>query len=101
MGAGVLSVLPHGGAIAPLAYAAWSDLCGPRLVGWDCQHYEVEQQLYDKYACWCDKTSARKAKAIEDAQDLLRSLGQQILQLRGKIATLTAEIAQLAQDRNR
>jgi hypothetical protein len=37
---------------------------------------KVEQQIYDKFACWCEKTTARKAKAIEDAQASLRRLGQ-------------------------
>jgi len=56
-----------------------------------------EQQIYDKYACWCEKTSARKGAAIEKAQDDLRSLGQSILKLKGKVAVLTAEIEELVQ----
>jgi DNA repair exonuclease SbcCD ATPase subunit len=54
-----------------------------------------EQQIYDKYACWCEKTSQRKADDIDQARMDLRMLGQQILKLKGKIATLTAEIAEL------
>jgi len=54
-----------------------------------------EQQIYDKYACWCEKTTARKAAAIEQAQEDLRALGQTILKTKGEIATLAAEIAQL------
>merc|ERR1719329_1687767 len=54
-----------------------------------------EQQIYDKYACWCEKTTKRKAAAIEEAQMQLRALGQQILKLKGRIATLTSEIAEL------
>lgn len=56
-----------------------------------------EQQVYDKYACWCEKTTARKAAAITEAQEELRSLGQTMLTLKGKIATLVSEIEQLAQ----
>jgi chromosome segregation ATPase len=56
-----------------------------------------EQQIYDKYACWCEKTSKRKADDIVEAQLNLRALGQQILTLKGKIATLAAEIAELAE----
>jgi len=56
---------------------------------------KVEQQIYDKFACWCEKTTARKAKAIEDAQDELRRLGQKMLKLKGTIATLAAEIEEL------
>mmetsp|Transcript_39178 Transcript_39178/g.62700 ORF Transcript_39178/g.62700 Transcript_39178/m.62700 type:complete len:714 (+) Transcript_39178:77-2218(+) len=58
---------------------------------------KAEQQIYDKYACWCEKTSARKAQDIVEAQEELRSLGQKILKLKGKIATLAAEIAELTE----
>merc|ERR1719174_165881 len=57
-----------------------------------------EQQIYDKYACWCEKTSTRKANDIVQAQEDLRALGQRILKLKGKIATRTAEIAELTQN---
>merc|ERR1719174_688200 len=57
-----------------------------------------EQQIYDKYACWCEKTSTRKANDIVQAQEDLRSLGQRILKLKGKIATRAAEIAELTEN---
>lgn len=56
-----------------------------------------EQQVYDKFACWCEKTTARKAAAITEAQEELRILGQTMLTLKGKIATIVSEIEQLAQ----
>merc|ERR1719199_1244152 len=59
---------------------------------------KAEQQIYDKYACWCEKTSTRKANDIVQAQEDLRALGQRILKLKGKIATRTAEIAELTQN---
>merc|ERR1719271_1744220 len=59
---------------------------------------KAEQQIYDKYACWCEKTSTRKANDIVQAQADLRSLGQRILKLKGKIATRTAEIAELTEN---
>lgn len=59
---------------------------------------KAEQALYDKYACWCENTAKRKAAAITKAQQDLRSLGQLILTLKGKIAVLTSEIAQLEKD---
>jgi hypothetical protein len=59
---------------------------------------KAEQQIYDKYACWCETTSTRKANDIVQAQEDLRSPGQRILKLKGKIATRTAEIAELTQN---
>jgi len=56
---------------------------------------EAEQLMYDKYACWCQKTSDRKAKAITKAQDDLKGLGQLIIKLKGKVATLMSEVADL------
>lgn len=59
---------------------------------------KVEQRIYDKYACWCEKTSARKAASIEKAQEELKKLGQTILKLKGTAAVLSAEIAELEAD---
>jgi len=58
---------------------------------------KAEQQTYDKYACWCETTSARKASDIVQAQADLRSLGQRILKLKGTVATRAAEIAELTE----
>lgn len=62
------------------------------------QDGKVESQTYDKFACWCEKTTARKASTISEAQDKLRELGQKMLTLKGKVATLMAEIEELTQD---
>jgi len=59
---------------------------------------ETEQKAYDKYACWCDTTTSRKANAIVQAKADLRALGQSILKLKGKVATRNAEIAELNAD---
>jgi len=56
---------------------------------------EAEQLMYDTYACWCLKTSDRKAKAITKAQDDLKDLGQLIIKLKGKVATLMSGVADL------
>jgi len=56
---------------------------------------KAEQQIYDKYACWCEKTSTRKAEHIVTGGEDLRALGQRILKLKGTVATRTAEIAEL------
>lgn len=59
---------------------------------------KAEQKVYDKFACWCEKTTARKAGAIEEAKTRIEELSQLVLQLKGKTATLKAEIAQLEKD---
>merc|ERR1711972_817013 len=56
---------------------------------------KVEQQIYDKYACWCEKTTKRKADDINAANEQLRALGQTILSLKGRIATLSTQIGEL------
>merc|ERR1719453_1039632 len=57
-----------------------------------------EQKIYDKYACWCETTTARKATAIETAKTDINSLGHKTLSLKGKSATLAGEIADLARE---
>lgn len=59
---------------------------------------KVEQQVYDKFACWCEKTSLRKAQAIEKGQEELRALGQEILKFKALVNVRTAEITQLEKD---
>lgn len=54
-----------------------------------------EQQSYDKYACWCEKTLERKAKAIDDAKDLIEATQKTIVKLKGDLGSHGAEIAQL------
>jgi len=54
-----------------------------------------ETQTYNKFACWCEKTATRKADLVVTGGDNLRSVGQQILKLKGEVATLTYEIAAL------
>merc|ERR1719218_25731 len=46
-----------------------------------------EQKVFDKYACWCEETTARKASAISEAMATIKSLGTTILGLKGKAAT--------------
>merc|ERR1719158_746189 len=59
---------------------------------------KAEQKVYDKFACWCEKTTARKAGAIEEAKTSIEELSETVLNLKGKTATLKAEIAQLEKD---
>lgn len=58
---------------------------------------DAESLTYNKFACWCEKTSKRKADLVVTGGDELRKLGQQILKLKGQVATLTSEIAELTQ----
>jgi len=58
----------------------------------------AEQGAYDKYACWCEDTLAAKAKEITDSKDQIESLQTSIVQLKGEVATHTAEIKQLKKD---
>jgi hypothetical protein len=45
----------------------------------------VDQDLYDKFACWCEKSTKRKADAIKHAQTKLHGYGQLILKYKGGI----------------
>ena len=58
----------------------------------------AEQQVYDKYACWCEKTTARKAAAIENAKQLIDELSKSILELQGRLGSYVPEIAKLEKD---
>jgi len=55
----------------------------------------AEQQVYDKYACWCEKTTARKAAAIENAKTLIDTLSKSILELKGRLGSYAPEIQNL------
>merc|ERR1719456_755165 len=56
------------------------------------------KKIYDKYACWCETTTARKATAIEDAKVSIEKLGHSVLSFKGKSATEGSEIAELNQN---
>jgi len=58
----------------------------------------AEQQVYDKYACWCEKTTARKAAAIENAKQLIDELSKSILELKGRLGSYVPEIQKLEKD---
>merc|ERR1719305_373298 len=59
---------------------------------------KAEQKVYDKFACWCEKTTARKAGAIDEAKASIAELTTTVTNLKGKTATIKAEIAQLEKD---
>jgi hypothetical protein len=62
------------------------------------QDEKVESKMYNKYACWCESATSKKAAAIESAKEQLRETSQLILTLKGEIATLEAEIKKLEAD---
>jgi len=59
---------------------------------------KAEQQSYDKNACWCEDTLARKAKDMSNAKVKIEELSTLILKLEGETATHQAEMAQLEKD---
>jgi predicted nucleic acid-binding Zn-ribbon protein len=56
---------------------------------------KVEQQIYDRYACWCETASGAKAAAIIMGHSKVVKLTQRVLELKGKVAVLAKEIADL------
>merc|ERR1719217_571179 len=56
---------------------------------------KAEQAVYDKYACWCEKTTGRKSAAIEDAKTLISELSSSIVNLKGRLGSSGAEIQNL------
>lgn len=52
----------------------------------------AEQAAYDKFACWCEETTQRKAAAIDAAKGSMASFGQMILKQKGLVAIRTAEM---------
>jgi hypothetical protein len=57
-----------------------------------------EQQSYDKFACWCENTLARKAAAITEGKDNIEKLQTLIEKLNGELGAHGAEIDQLKKD---
>merc|ERR1719272_767683 len=59
---------------------------------------KAEQESFDKYACWCEKTMERKAGDISEAKDLITEMEILMKKLKGEIASHGAEIQQLQKD---
>jgi len=54
---------------------------------------KVEQAVYDKFACWCEKTTASKAAAIEDAKVSIEDLSKSILERKGRLGSFMADVS--------
>jgi hypothetical protein len=59
---------------------------------------KADQALYDKYACWCEETTGKYAEAIKKSQADIERLGTLILEKKGEVAVLSAEIEKLTQE---
>merc|ERR1719386_34323 len=59
---------------------------------------KAEQKTYDKFACWCEKTLARKATAIDDAKKTIDTTQREIIELKGALGELGATIKQLEKE---
>jgi septal ring factor EnvC (AmiA/AmiB activator) len=57
-----------------------------------------EQEVFDKYACWCEETTDKKSKAIVDAQQEMKRTGTMILELKGLVAVRDGEISTLKKE---
>jgi len=58
---------------------------------------KAEQNMYNRYACWCETTSARKAANIHQAMADIKSLGTKVLELKSKVTGLNNDIHHLTQ----
>lgn len=59
---------------------------------------KAEQMVYDKYACWCETTTKRKAKDIHTAMTDIKSLGTTILELKSQITSLSNDISHISKE---
>merc|ERR1719240_1717484 len=55
---------------------------------------KVEQQIHDKFACWCKIATGHKAANIHINHMRIEEDTQEVLELKSKIAVLAAEIAE-------
>lgn len=59
---------------------------------------KAEQKTYDKFACWCEKTLARKAASIDAAKETIDVTQREVIELKGKLGELGATIKQLSKE---
>lgn len=57
-----------------------------------------EQKAYDKYACWCEDTTAEKAAAIDSAKETIAESQSEKIRLGGTLAELGVTIKQLEKE---
>merc|ERR1719160_1857537 len=59
---------------------------------------KADQEIYDKFACWCEETTGKYALSIKTAQSSIERLGTMILEKKGEVAVLSAEIEKLEKE---
>lgn len=57
---------------------------------------KAEQLVYDKYACWCETMTKKKADDIHTAMSDIKDLGVKILAFKSKVQSLSNDIAGLS-----
>jgi hypothetical protein len=57
-----------------------------------------QQKSYDKFACWCENTLARKAESITKAKETIEESQQTILKVSGELGSYGADLKQLEKD---
>jgi len=58
----------------------------------------MEQKSYDKYACWCEETLARKVRDIDEAKETIAKTEIQMKDLKADLGALSADIEHLKKD---
>merc|ERR1719172_349489 len=54
---------------------------------------EVDEEVYEKFVCWCTVNDKEKTKAIKDAEVKIKLLGLQIDEWSARSSALSVEIA--------
>jgi len=57
------------------------------------QDGKAEQALYDKYACWCEKTTDTKKALIADSKATIEEKTKSILKIKGALGSFSADTA--------
>jgi hypothetical protein len=57
------------------------------------QDGKAEQALYDKYACWCEKTTDTKKALIADCKATIDEKSKSILKIKGALGSFSADTA--------
>jgi hypothetical protein len=57
------------------------------------QDGKAEQALYDKYACWCEKTTDTKKALIADCKATIEEKTKSILKIKGALGSFSADTA--------